>query len=190
MARISLVVDQETFDSTNDSFAPVPKGTYKCSLFDVKPGEVGSGENKGKLRLNFHWKIADGEESADGKPQQNRRLFDNINAFAGTNKATGKPTPPFDLIKIAKGLGYGADALSDLDTDDWLGEELYIVVDHKKKQHQVDGKWVDISPVEWQEKIRGYRSVESMETATTSSALVNEAAGIVKASGAKKYSLA
>lgn len=188
MARISLVVDQETFDSTNDNFDPVPKGIYKCSLFDVKPGEVQSGENKGKLRLNFHWKIADGETSPDGKLQQNRRLFDNINAFSGTNSKTGQPTPPFDLNKIAKGLGYGADALEDLDTDDWLGEELYIVVDHKKKQHQVDGRWVDISPAEFTEKIRGYRSVASMETSAAASETVNATAG-TQSSGKKTYAL-
>lgn len=187
--RLSLNVDQETVDSSGRSFEPVPAGTYTVSIFAITPDEVKNGENKGKPRLKFQFRIADGETAPDGTNQGNRRLFADVNAFEGTNKKTGQPTPPFDLLAIAKALGTSAEELADLDTDDWLQEELQVTVGHKKKQHQVNGSWVDIEPAEWREVIRGYRSLESVQTSVAASAAVTgkapSAAPKAKAAGAK-----
>lgn len=187
--RIALNVDQETVDASGRSFEPVPAGTYTVSIFAITPDEVKNGDNKGKLRLKFQFRIADGETAPDGTNQGNRRLFADINAFEGVNKKTGAPTPPFDLLAIAKALGTSAEELADLDTDDWLQEELQVTVGHKKKQHQVDGKWVDIEPAEWREVIRGYRSLESVSTSVAASAAVTgkapSAAPKAKTAGAK-----
>lgn len=187
--RIALNVDQETVDASGRSFEPVPAGTYAVSVFAITPDEVKNGENKGKLRLKFQFRIADGETSPDGSNQGNRRLFADINAFEGTNKKTGAATPPYDLLAIAKALGTSAEELADLDTDDWLQEELQVTVGHKKKQHQVNGSWVDIEPAEWREVIRGYRSLDSVATSAAATAAVvgkaPSAAPKAKASGAK-----
>lgn len=187
--RIALNVDQETVDASGRSFEPVPAGTYTVSVFAITPDEVKNGDNKGKLRLKFQFRIVDGETSPDGSNQGNRRLFADINAFEGTNKKTSEPTPPFDLLAIAKALGTSAEELADLDTDDWLQEELQVTVGHKKKQHQVNGSWVDIEPAEWREVIRGYRSLDSVATSAAATAAVvgkaPSAAPKAKASGAK-----
>jgi hypothetical protein len=172
MARLSLNVDQETYESAGRSFEPVPVGRYKVGIFAITPDEVKTGENKGKLRLKFQFRIAEGEVAADGSRQQNRRLFADVNAFDGVDKKTNAPTPPYDLVAIGKALGYDSEALKDIDTDDWLGEELYLDVTWAKKQEQVNGVWVDKNPVEFKEKTRGYRSVESVETSAAATAAV------------------
>lgn len=170
--RLSLNVDQETYDNAGRSFEPVPVGKYKVTIFSITPDEVKTGENKGKPRLKFQFRIADGEVAADGSRQQNRRLFADINAFDGVSKKTNEPTPPYDLVAIGKALGFDADALRDADTDDWLGEELYLDVTWKKKQHEVGGKWVDIEPAQYREQTRGYRSVASVEKSEAATAAV------------------
>jgi hypothetical protein len=187
--RLSLNVDQETVDASGRSFEPVPAGTYTVSIFAITPDEVKSGENKGKPRLKFQFRIADGEESPDGTNQGNRRLFADINAFEGFSQKTNKPTPPYDLLAIAKALGTSAEELADLDTDDWLQEELQVSVKHVKKQHQVNGSWVDIEPAEYREKVAGFRSLESVTTSAAATAEVTgkapSAAPKAKAAGSK-----
>jgi len=189
MARLSLNVDQETVDSSGREFEPVPVGTYTVSIFSITNDEVKNGDNKGKLRLKFQFRIVDGEEAPDGSKQGNRRLFADINAFEGTDKKTGKPTPPYDLLAIAKALGTSAEELADLDTDDWLQEELQVAVTHRRKQHQVNGSWVDIEPAEYREQVRGFRSLDSVTTSAAATAAVlgkaPSAAPKAKASGAK-----
>jgi len=189
MARLSLNVDQETVDSSGREFEPVPVGTYTVSIFSITNDEVKNGDNKGKLRLKFQFRIVDGEEAPDGSKQGNRRLFADINAFEGTDKKTGKPTPPYDLLAIAKALGTSAEELADLDTDDWLQEEMQVNVAHRRKQHQVNGSWVDIEPAEYREQVRGFRSLDSVTTSAAATAAVlgkaPSAAPKAKASGAK-----
>jgi len=189
MARLSLNVDQETVDSSGREFEPVPVGTYTVSIFSITNDEVKNGDNKGKLRLKFQFRIVDGDEAPDGSKQGNRRLFADINAFEGTDKKTGKPTPPYDLLAIAKALGTSAEELADLDTDDWLQEELQVAVTHRRKQHQVNGSWVDIEPAEYREQVRGFRSLDSVTTSAAATATVlgkaPSAAPKAKASGAK-----
>ena len=189
MARIALNVDQETLDSAGRSFEPVPAGPYTVTVFSITDDVVKNGDNKGKPRLKFQFRIADGEEAPDGTNQGNRRLFADVNAFEGKNQKTGAATPPYDLLAIAKALGTSAEELADLDTDDWLQEELQVTVGHKKKQHQVNGAWVNIEPAEWREVVRGYRSLASVQTSVAASAAVAgkapAAAPKAKAAGAK-----
>jgi hypothetical protein len=189
MARLSLNVDQETFDSAGRTFEPVPKGDYAVSIFAITPDEVKSGDNKGKLRLKFQLRIVDGEESSEGVNQGNRRLFADINAFDGVSKKTNKPTPPYDLVAIGKAIGLTADQLNDIDTDDWLQEELRVTVDHVIKQEQVNGSWVDTNPPVYKEKVKAFRSLESVATSAAATAAVTgkaPAAGPkAKAAGAK-----
>jgi hypothetical protein len=185
MVRLSLNVDQETIDNSGREFEPIPVGKYEASIFEIKADEVKNGDNKGKLRLKFHFRIEDGQESPDGKHQGNRRVFADVNAFTGVSKKDGSPTPPFDLLAIAKAIGLSAEDLADIDTEEWLGESLQINVGHKKKQHQVDGAWVDIEPAEYREVIRGYRSLESVEASATAAASVVGKTGATPAAGAK-----
>lgn len=189
MARLSLNVDQETFDSAGRTFEPVPAGLYTVSIFAITPDTVKSGDNKGKLRLKFQFRIVDGETSPDGSNQGNRRLFADINAFEGFSQKTNKATPPYDLVAIGKAIGLTSEQLNDIDTDDWLQEELQVSVTHKRKQHQVGGEWVDIEPAEYREVVRGYRSLESVATSVAASAtaagVAPTAAPKAKASGTK-----
>lgn len=180
MARLSLNVDQETLDGAGRQFEPVPAGPYTVTVFSVTEDAVKDGANKGKLRLKFQFRIADGETAPDGTNQGNRRLFADVNAFEGTNKE-GKATPPYDLLAIAKALGISAEDLANIDTDEWLGEELQVTVGHKAKQHKVGEKWVDIEPKEYREVIRGYRSLASVNTSVAASAAVAGKAPAAKA---------
>jgi len=191
MARISLNVDQETIDSAGRTFEPVPAGTYTVSVFSITEDTVKShdGGNFGKPRLKFQFRIADGEEAADGSKQGNRRLFADINNFPGKNKE-GKETPSFDLVAIGKAFGANTpEQLADIDTDDWLGEELLVTVTHRRKQHKVGEKWVDIEPAEFREQVRGFRSLDSANTSAAATATVlgkaPSAAPKAKVSGAK-----
>lgn len=172
MARLTLNVDQETFDSAGRSFEPVPVGRYKVSIFSIVNDEVKSGDNKGKLRLKFQFRIAEGETSDDGQKQTNRRLFADINAFEGVNKKTNAPTPPYDLVAIAKAMGVGSDEMGDMDTDDWLGEELYVDVTWEEKKTKESGYTESFSPKQFREKVRGFRSVDSVETSAAATATV------------------
>jgi hypothetical protein len=185
MARLTLNVDQETFDSAGRSFEPVPVGRYKVSIFSIVNDEVKSGDNKGKPRLKFQFRIADGEVDSNGTNQANRRLFADVNAFNGTSKE-GKPTSPFELVAIGKAVGVSAEEFADADTDDWLGEELQVTVKWTPKQRKDEklGKWVDIEPTEYKEKVGGFRSLESVATSAAATARVTGGAAKA-ATGAK-----
>lgn len=172
MARLTLNVDQETFDSAGRSFTPVPPGDYKVTIFSIVNDEVKTGDNKGKLRLKFQFRIADGEVAPDGANQGNRRLFADINAFNGTDKKTSQPTPPYDLVAIAKAMGASRDELDDIDTDDWLGEELYVSVTWEEKKTAESNYKESFNPKQYREKVRGFRSVASVETSAAATAAV------------------
>jgi hypothetical protein len=184
MARISLSIDQETFDNTNSGFTPVPEGDYKATVYEVTDGKVKTGPNEGKQRLNVQFRIQDGETALDGSKQGNRRLFAGVNTFEGVSKRTGEPTPPFDLIGIVKALGGDASDLSDLDTDDWLGEELIVTVQHEEKKTKESGYKESFHPKQYSEVVRGYRSVSSAAKGAAAKASVLNGAG-----GKKSYSL-
>lgn len=189
MVRLSLNVDQETFDSAGRTFEPVPTGDYTVSIFAITPDTVKKGDNAGKLRLKFQFRIVDGETAPDGSNQGNRRLFADINAFPGVSKKDGKPTPAYDMVAIGKAIGQSVDDLNDIETDDWLQEELQVSVTHRRKQHEVGGRWVDIEPAEYREQVRGFRSLDSVATSVAASATAAgkapSTAPKAKAAGAK-----
>jgi hypothetical protein len=178
--RLSLNVDQEVFDSAGANFEPVPAGNYKATVYEVTTGKVKSGENEGKDRLNVQFRIADGELAPDGSKQGNRRVFAGINAFYGKSKKDGSPVAPFDLVGLVKALGGNAEDLADLDTDDWLGQELEIKVAHEEKKTKESNYREPFNPPQYREVIKGYRSLDAAETAAVSSSTV-KAGGKAKA---------
>lgn len=172
MARISLVVDQETFDATNTDFSPVPEGEYLATIFAVEAREVQNGDNKGKTRLNVQYRITDGETAPDGTKQGNRRVFQGVNAFYGKSRKDGSDVLPFDLVGIIKALGGNAESLADMDTDDWLGEALYIKVVHEERMTKESGYKEPFVPAQYRENVRSVRSMSAATTAATSTATV------------------
>lgn len=178
MARLSLNIDQDTFDGAG--FEPVPVGPYKVNIYSLEVQEVKGGENKGKPRLNFQFRIQDGETSPEGKKQGNRRLFVGVNAFATPNKKDPtKTNQPFDLISIGKAIGLGMDEINNLDTDDWLGKELQLsVAAHEAKMAKGPSGKYDVDTGEKREVIKGFRSLASAETSSAASA------GVLAGSGA------
>lgn len=173
MARLTLNIDQDTFDGAG--FEPVPVGPYKVNIYSVEQREVKQGEHKGKPRLSFQFRIQDGETSPEGKRQGNRRLFVELNAFPTQNKKDpSKTNQPFELIAIGKAIGLTLDQINDLDTDDWLGKELQLSVaahEEKMAKNPATGKY-DISTKTYREVIKGFRSLESAGTAAAASATV------------------
>lgn len=171
MARIQLNVDQESFDGAG--FEPVPVGPYKVNIYSIDVREVKQGDHKGKPRLNFQFRIQDGETSPENKRQGNRRLFVELNAFETPNKKDpSKMNPPFDLISIGKAIGLTREQINDLDTDDWLGKELQLSVaahEDKMAKNPVTNKY-DIATGEKREVIKGFRSLESASTSKAASA--------------------
>lgn len=172
MARLTLNIDQDSFDGAG--FEPVPVGPYKVNIYSVEVQEVKGGENKGKPRLNFQFRIQDGETSPEGKKQGNRRLFVGVNAFETPNrKDPSKTNKPFDLISIGKAIGLTLDQINNLDTDDWLGKELQLsVAAHEPKMSKGPSGKYDVDSGEKREVIKGFRSLESAGTAAAASSAV------------------
>ena len=146
-------------------------------------GEVKQeGPNKGKPRLNFQFRIQDGENAPDGTHQGNRRLFANLNAFDTVNKKDPtKKNPPFDVMAIGKAIGLTAQQCREIDTDEWVGEELEVTVRHVRKQHLVNGKYENIEPAEYREDLRAFRSIDAAETAASSGEAVRTSGSKPKA---------
>jgi hypothetical protein len=178
MARIQLNIDQDAFDGAG--FEPVPVGPYRVNIYSIETREVKAGENKGKPRLNFQFRIQDGETSPEGKRQGNRRLFVECNAFSTQNKKDpSKMNAPFELISIGKAIGLTLDQINDLDTDDWLGKELQLSVtahEDRMAKNPETGKY-DIPTGQKNEVIKGFRSVESASKSAAASQQVLAASG-------------
>lgn len=184
MARLSLNVDQDTFEGTG--FDLIPAGRHKVTIFDIKIEEVkAEGPNKGKPRMRFQFKIVDGE------PLANRRLFHDANAFEGTTK-DGKPFPPYDIIGIGKAIGLSQDQINDIDTDDWLGGELFVTVAHEEKMTKESNYKEPFNPKEYREKLKGWRSTASVTTsvgAAATAGTTTKAATGAKAGAKPKFTL-
>ncbi|MGN6657181.1 MAG: hypothetical protein ACTHJ9_17810 [Rhodanobacter sp.] len=179
MAILNLTIDKELFESAARDFTPVPAGKYPVSIFDIKAEEVKQGDNKGKIKLKVQFKIEEGFVAHDGTKVGNRRLFADVNTFGGisgpNSKKPGTPYGPFDLIALGKAIGKieSAEDLASIDTDDWLGLELEVEVEHKFKRVQVGDKWIDSDELPEshpdyytkRENIKGYRSTKAASTA-------------------------
>lgn len=60
---------------TNDSFEPIPKGTYRAFIYEVKAGEYGpNAKNAGREYYNIQLRI-------EGPTHQNRRVFTMVGLF-------------------------------------------------------------------------------------------------------------
>lgn len=188
MVRLTLNVDETTFEEAGKAFELVPTGRHKVTIFDIKEDSVKTeGPNKGKPRLKFQFKIAEGE------PHANRRLFSDVNAFEGKSKETGEPVPMYDLIAIGKAIGLTVDQVNDFDSDEWLGEELYVTVSHQEKKTKESGYTESYNPPEYSEKVKGFRSTASVTTsvgaAATAGGTTTKAATGAKAGAKKKFTL-
>lgn len=180
MAILNLTIDQEVFEqSANRDFTPVPAGRYPVSIFDIKDEEIKQGANAGKTKLKVQFKIEEGFIAKDGSAVGNRRLFADINTFGGVSgpnsKNPGTPYGPFDLIALGRAIGKvkSAEDLSSIDTDEWLGLELEVEVEHRFKRVQDNGQWVSSDELDedhpeyrvTRENIKGYRSLKAAATA-------------------------
>jgi hypothetical protein len=185
MARLTLNIDQDSFDGAG--FEPVPVGPYRVNIYSIDVREVKTGDHKGKPRLNFQFRVQDGQTSPEGKKQGNRRLFVELNAFEMPNKKDpSKMNAPFELIAIGKAIGLDREQINDLNTEDWLGKELQLsVAAHEEKlaKNPATGKY-DIKTGTYREVIKGFRSVESAGTAAAASAAVLAKAGSAKTGSA------
>lgn len=183
MVRLTLNVDETTYEEAGQAFELIPTGRKRVTIFDIKAGEVAGGPNKGKPRLNFQFKIAEGEEHA------NRRLFAGVNAFEGKSQKDGSAVPMYDLIAIGKAIGLTVEQVKNFDSDEWLGEELYLTVAHEEKKTKESNYTESHNPPEYREVTKGYRSTGSVTTslgaAVTVSAPAGKAATGAKAGGKK-----
>lgn len=179
MVRLTLNIDEEVF--AGSGYELVPTGRHKVTVYEVTEAEVKTGKNAGKPRLKFRFKIADGE------PLAGRYLFNDYNAFEGTDK-DGKPVPMYDLISTGKAIGLSVEQVKNFDSDEWLGEELFVTVTHEEKKTPESGYKESFDPAEYREKLKGWRSTQSATTSTAATAAVTgvaPAAGKAKAAGAK-----
>lgn len=190
MARLTLNIDAETIESTNTTFEPVPTGKYKVSVYEVELQEVKTGENKGKPRLNFQFRIQDGETSPEGKNQGNRRLFHGANAFKSKNKKDpSKENLPYDLIGIGKAIGLTSEQINNIDTDEWLGKELEVEVTHREQMTKESNYKESYNPKRYSESLRSFRSLDAATTAMQSAVSVKSAAAGGKAKLSGGFSL-
>jgi hypothetical protein len=175
MVRLTLNVDEEVFEGSG--FELIPTGRHKVTIFEITESEVKTGKNAGKPRLKFQFKIAEGE------PLAGRYLFHDANAFEGTDKE-GKPLPMYDLLGIGKAIGLSADQVRNFDSDEWLGEELFVTVTHEEKKTKESNYTESFDPKEYRERLKGWRSTSSVTTSLGAA----EAAGgttVKAATGAK-----
>lgn len=178
MVRLTLNVDEEVF--AGSKFELVPTGRKRVTIYEITQGEVKAGPNAGKPRLNFQFKIAEGE------PNAGRYLFANINAFETPNqKDPSKMNPMYDLIGIGGAIGLSAEQVRNFDSDEWLGEELFLTVVHKEKKTKESNYTESFDPPEFEEAVKGFRSTKSVTTSVGAAEAVNTGTTAKAASGAK-----
>lgn len=169
LADDDLITNDEIEESKNGS-TPIPAGRYTATIFEITSSTIQAGKNQGKPRLSFQFRIADGEKSADGHNQGNRRVFLNVDFFKKLNSKTNKKFMDYKLVNLAGAIGLDADALNRFNSDDWEGREVSIDIIVRNKRVLVDGEWVD--------------SDELPENHTDYGALLNEVTGKFKSTSA------
>ena len=178
MVRLSLNVDDEVFEGSG--FELVPTGRHKVVIFDINEREVKAGPNAGKPRLNFQFKIAEGE------PLAGRYLFTDVNAFeTPSQKKPGTMNPMYDLIAIGSAIGLSAEQIRNFDSDEWLGEELFLTVVHEEKKTKESNYTESYNPPEYREAVKGFRSCKSVTTSVAAAASAGATAPVKAATGAK-----
>lgn len=174
MARITLNVAQDVVESaTGGGFDPVPKGKHTVTVFEVK-NQVSSAQAKtpGAPQINVQFRIA------DGHPHANRRVFKLFNCYG---------EKPYDTINFFKALGYDYEEITQtgIDTDDLLGRELQITIDHEEKKTKESGYKESFDPKEYRERITGYRNLESVEVSGQAKVAAGGTAQKATSTGAK-----
>lgn len=165
MVRLTLNVDEAVFEGAG--FDLIPTGRHRVTIYDVNQREVKAGKNAGKPRLNFQFKIVEGE------PHGNRRLFTDVNAFeTESTKEPGKMNPMYDLIGLGKAIGLTVDQVKDFDSDEWLGQELFLTVAHEEKKTKESNYTESFDPPEYRETVKGFRSTASVTTSVGAAATV------------------
>ena len=187
MVRLTLNVDDEVFEGTG--FDLVPTGRKRVTIYEINEREVKAGPNAGKPRLNFQFKIAEGE------PLAGRYLFTDVNAFETPNqKDPSKMNPMYDLIAIGSAIGLSAEQIRNFDSDEWLGEELFLTVVHEEKKTKESNYTESFDPPEFREAVKGFRSTKSVTTSVGAAEAVAAKADTGAKAGAKaaakpKYTL-
>lgn len=167
MVRLTLNVDDEVFEGSG--FELVPTGRKRVTIYEINEREVKSGPNAGKPRLNFQFKIAEGE------PLAGRYLFTDINAFeTPSKKEPGKMNPMYDLIALGSAIGLSAEQVRNFDSDEWLGEELFLTVFHEEKKTKESNYTESFDPKEYREGVKGFRSTKSVTTSVNAAAAAGE----------------
>jgi hypothetical protein len=176
MVRLTLNVDDEVFEGSG--FELVPTGRKRVVIFDINEREVKTGVNAGKPRLNFQFKIVEGE------PNAGRYLFTDVNAFeTPSKKDPSKMNPMYDLIAIGSAIGLSAEQIRNFDSDEWLGEELFLTVVHEEKKTKESNYTESFDPPEYREAVKGFRSTKSVTTSVGAAEAV--ASGTKAATGAR-----
>lgn len=180
MVRLTLNVDDEVFEGSK--FELVPTGRKRVTIYEINQREVKTGPNAGKPRLNFQFKIAEGE------PMAGRYLFTDINAFeTPSQKKPGTMNPMYDLIALGSAIGLSAEQVRNFDSDEWLGEELFLTVFHEEKKTKESNYTESFDPPEYREGVKGFRSTKSVTTSVGAAEAVStpKAATGAKASTSK-----
>lgn len=178
MVRLTLNVDEEVFEGSQ--FELIPTGRKRVSIYDINLREVKSGKNIGKPRLNFQFKIAEGE------PNAGRYLFTDVNAFETESiKEPGKMNPMYDLIAIGSAIGLTVEQVKNFDSDEWLGEELFLTVVHEEKKTKESNYTESFDPPEFREAVKSFRSCKSVTTSTAAAAKATTGTTAKAATGAK-----
>jgi hypothetical protein len=177
MATIQLntTIDQETYDNAGKGFDPIPAGSYEAYLHEIDVEYVKQGKYEGKPRLSITFKIAEGETAPDGTDVSGRYLWHRVNCFEVWSDKHNKFFPPFELLDLGKALGKTPEEISNIDTDEWQGESVQVVVKQVPKQEkdETTGKYVNIKPAakdgkytpdELKNEIARFRSLESAAT--------------------------
>lgn len=184
MATIQLntTIDQETYDKAGKGFDPVPAGTYEAHVFEIEVTQVkNGGRYDGQPKLNFTFKIDEGQTAEDGTDVGGRQLWKNVNAFDVWSDKHNKFFPPFELIDLGKALGKTPEEIKNIDTDEWVGEALQVTVKVIPKQEKdpATDKYVDVKPAlpggkfdndQLKNEVTRFRSLENAATSAKAGA--------------------
>lgn len=173
---LNLNITEDAYNNAGNS-APVDEDHYEVSIYSIDFDTVKNGNHKGKTRLKFQFKVAEGE--ATGTKNANRKIFHDVNAFS--IEKDGQVFPPFELIDIGKAIGLTREDINGFKKGDWLGQRLRLSVSHEQKMTKESGYKEPVKPTEYRAIAKRFRSLDSAGV----SAAANSGAGAKKS----KYAL-
>lgn len=181
LETINLNITEDEFNNAG-YIPPVDEDNYEVSIYSIDFDTVKTGANKGKPRLKFRFKIVEGERTRD--KNRGRSIFQDVNAFKGTSKETGEPTPPYDLLGIGKAIGLGLSDINNFNKGDWLGRTLRIGIEHEQKMKQNPTTKKYDTPIAGE-----FRAVVSRNSARSLDSVATSATANAGTSKKSKYSL-